>query len=102
MTLNHANSSDAVFKEDDANHFLLLREKSAHITKAARSATLANILAPLLCIPMFKDEVPFSNLALWLGYMFVVVSIRTWMIYHPNLDDLSAGLRNRQNSQSRT
>jgi two-component system, sensor histidine kinase len=68
-------------KEDEVNNFYLLREKSVHITKAARSATLANILAPLLCIPMFKDEVPFSDLALWLGYMFVVVSIRTWVIY---------------------
>lgn len=81
MTLTNATSSETVFNEDDANHFLLLREKSAHITKAARSATLANILAPLLCIPMFKDEVPFSDLALWLGYMFVVVTIRTWMVY---------------------
>ena len=68
-------------KEDEINNFLLLREKSIHITKAARSATLANVLAPLLCIPMFKDEVPLSDLALWLGYMFVVVSIRTWVVY---------------------
>ena len=67
--------------EDEVNNFYLLREKSAHITKAARSATIANILAPLLCIPMFKDEVSFLNLALWLGYMAVVVSIRTWMVY---------------------
>jgi signal transduction histidine kinase/CheY-like chemotaxis protein len=58
-----------------------LREKSAHITKAARSATIANVLAPLLCIPMFGDEVPFLNLASWLAYMFVVVFIRTWLIY---------------------
>jgi signal transduction histidine kinase/CheY-like chemotaxis protein len=68
-------------QEDEINNFYLLREKSVHIIKAARSATLANILAPLLCIPMFKDEVPFSDLAIWLGYMFVVVTIRTWMIF---------------------
>jgi signal transduction histidine kinase/CheY-like chemotaxis protein len=73
-----ANNND---KEEAINNFYLLREKSVHITKAARSATLANILAPLLCIPVFKDEVPFSNLALWLGYMFVVVTIRTWMVF---------------------
>lgn len=36
--------------EDEANQFLLLREKAAHIVKAARSATLANLLAPLLCM----------------------------------------------------
>ena len=74
--------------EDEVNNFYLLREKSAHITKAARSATLANILAPLLCIPMFKDEVSFLNLALWLGYMGIVVSIRTWMVYRlPHEED---------------
>jgi len=66
---------------DEANNINLLREKSAHITKAARSATLANILAPLLCIPMFKDEVPTSELTLWLGYMFVAVLVRTWLLY---------------------
>ena len=66
---------------DEANNINLLREKSAHITKAARSATLANILAPLLCIPMFKDEVPTSDLALWLGYMFVAVLVRTGLLY---------------------
>jgi signal transduction histidine kinase len=66
---------------DEVNNFDLQREKSVHIIKAARSATLANILAPLLCIPMFKDEVPFLDLAVWLGYMFVVVTIRTWVVY---------------------
>ncbi len=63
------------------NTVRLLREKSAHITKSARSATVANILAPLTCIPMFKDEVVYSNLVMWLIYMLVAVSVRTWMIY---------------------
>lgn len=30
---------------------------------------------------MFSDEVPFQKLALWLGYMFVVVLVRTWMVF---------------------
>ena len=67
--------------EDEMNNADLMREKSAHITKAARSATVANILAPLLCIPMFKDEVHHLNLAIWLGYMLIVVAIRTWIIF---------------------
>ncbi len=67
--------------ENEINSVYLLREKSAHITKAARSATVANLLAPMLCIPMFKDEVPPLNLAIWLGYMFIAVFIRTWMIF---------------------
>lgn len=66
---------------NEVNNVYLLREKSAHITKAARSATVANVLAPLLCIPMFKDEVQASHLEIWLGYMFIVIVIRTWMIF---------------------
>lgn len=58
-----------------------MREKSVHITKAARSATVANVLAPLLCIPMFQDEVQPTNLMMWLGYMAAVVLIRTWIVY---------------------
>jgi hypothetical protein len=67
--------------EDNANTVDLLREKSVHITKAARSATVANVLAPLLCIPAFKDELSISNLAIWLAYMGVVVVIRTWIVF---------------------
>jgi signal transduction histidine kinase/CheY-like chemotaxis protein len=70
-----------VESKEDTNQILLLREKSAHITKAARSATIANILAPMLCIPMFKDEVPESELVIWLSYMFVAVAIRTYLIF---------------------
>lgn len=68
-------------KQDDANHINLLREKAAHITKAARSATIANILAPLLCIPAFGDEVTPLRLNGWLSYMFAVIVVRTWIIY---------------------
>ena len=74
-------SNTLSLREDEINTFRLLREKSAHITKSARSATVANILAPLTCIPMFKDEVVYSNLVMWLMYMLVAVSVRTWMIY---------------------
>ncbi len=67
--------------EEEMNNVSLMREKSAHITKAARSATAANILAPLLCIPVFKDEVSDAHLIIWLVYMLIVVSIRSWMVY---------------------
>lgn len=65
----------------EVNNVYLLREKSAHIVKAARSATTANILAPLLCIPMFQDEVQPLHFNIWLGYMLIVVAIRTAMIF---------------------
>ena len=64
-----------------SNHFYLLREQASHITKAARSATIANVLAPLLCIPAFKDEVRPMHLGIWLAYMLVVVVVRTWIVY---------------------
>ena len=79
-TESKANSDEAL-REDELNNVYLMREKSAHITKAARSATVANVLAPLLCIPAFKDEVSFFHLAIWLGYMFIVVAIRTWIVH---------------------
>jgi len=76
-----ADSIPANAIKDDVNTVYLMREKSAHITKAARSATAANILAPLLCIPMFSDEVGTTNLAIWLSYMLVVVALRTWFVF---------------------
>lgn len=85
--------------EEDPSHTLYLkRAKLSHIVKAARSATVANILAPLLCIPMFQDEVSATCFNTWLGYMFVVVALRTWIIfgleYHPDrIADPQADLR---------
>lgn len=67
--------------EVQSNNFYLLREQASHITKAARSATIANVLAPLLCIPAFKDEVRPTHLGIWLAYMLVVVVVRTWIVY---------------------
>ncbi len=81
MTEKSTATIDEDLMDDALNHVYLLREKSAHIIKAARSATLANVLAPLLCIPMFKDEVRPSHLNIWLGYMLVVVVIRTWIVF---------------------
>lgn len=66
---------------DALNDFQLAQEKLIHITKAARSATAANILAPLLCIPMFSDEVSASRFGAWLSYMIISVFARTLIIY---------------------
>ena len=74
-------ASNDGFREDEANHLYLLREKASHITKAARSATVANILAPLLCIPAFGGEVAHLDLGIWLAYMLVVIVVRTWIVF---------------------
>ena len=40
---------------DDASSYIA-REKSSYITKAARSVTVANIIAPLLCYVAFRED----------------------------------------------
>jgi signal transduction histidine kinase/CheY-like chemotaxis protein len=66
--------------DEPSKSFYLNREKCSHIIKAARSATIANILAPLLCIPVFQDDVRQTNFLVWLSYMFVVVTVRTVIV----------------------
>jgi signal transduction histidine kinase/CheY-like chemotaxis protein len=58
--------------------FYIAREKSSYITKTARSITLANVLAPLLCIPLFLNEAKPLNFGAWLTYMLIATVIRTW------------------------
>lgn len=70
-----------VIEKDPSHTLYLKREKLSHIVKAARSATAANIFAPLLCVPMFRDEVKTPFFDVWLGYMFVVIALRTWIIF---------------------
>ncbi len=67
--------------KEKTNSSYFLRLKASHITKTARSATIANIIAPLLCIFAFKDEVKPMHLGTWLAYMFVSVVIRTWITF---------------------
>jgi signal transduction histidine kinase len=66
--------------DESSKRFYLQREKCSHIIKAARSATIANILAPLLCIPVFQDQVSQPKFLAWLSYMFVVVTVRTVIV----------------------
>lgn len=55
----------------------LSREKAAYITKAARSVTVANIIAPLLCYVAFQEDADPLHFQIWLAYMFVATVIRT-------------------------
>mgnify|MGYP000334824404 CR=1 FL=1 len=56
----------------------LSREKAAYITKAARSVTVANIIAPLLCYVAFSDDADPGRMKVWLAYMFLATTVRTW------------------------
>ena len=83
---------------NDLNTFYLHREKCSHILKSARSATMANILAPLLCIPAFQDEVRPLHFGIWLALMFVVLSVRTYIlsglpVHKEDITDPSRDLR---------
>lgn len=62
----------------EAAEGVIAREKSAYITQTARSVTLANIFAPLLCIPLFYEDADPTRLRWWLAYMFAATAIRTW------------------------
>lgn len=73
-------SATSPVTENDLNTFYLHREKCSHILKSARSATIANIVAPLLCIPAFQDEVRPIHFGIWLALMFVVLSVRTYIL----------------------
>lgn len=59
--------------------FNLAREKASYITRAAKAATVANIFAPTLCVVLFAPDVRSLQLALWVAYMVVAVTARTWM-----------------------
>lgn len=62
---------------DDASGYIA-REKSSYITKAARSVTVANIIAPMLCYVAFREDADPVRFRIWLAYMFVATVIRTW------------------------
>lgn len=68
-------------QEEQARHDYVMREKSAYLSKTARSTVPANILAPVLCIPLFYDEVDPIWLFAWSALMSVLVVLRittTW------------------------
>jgi signal transduction histidine kinase/CheY-like chemotaxis protein len=56
----------------------LSRERAAYITKAARSVTVANVIAPLLCYVAFQSDADPQRFRIWLIYMFVATVIRTF------------------------
>jgi signal transduction histidine kinase/ActR/RegA family two-component response regulator len=69
--------------DDLARQDYVMREKSAYLSKTARSTVPANILAPVLCIPLFYDEVRTGWLSIWSALMLVLVVLRittTWRL----------------------
>ena len=77
----HSDPHKGLLMGDEVGARHLTQEKFIHIAKAARAATAANVLAPLLCIPMFEEEVRSPRFAVWLTYMAMAIAIRTLIIY---------------------
>ena len=73
MPLRTPSTSNQPLSEDP-----LSRERAAYITKAARSVTVANVIAPLLCYVAFQSDADPDRFRIWLIYMFVATVIRTF------------------------
>lgn len=78
---NNPDAHDRIGWDHPEHRSYLSRQKLSHILKAARTSTIANILAPLLCIPLFKNEARPDDLVLWLIVMAVTILIRTVIIF---------------------
>lgn len=77
MALELMQNRTGAMSQDDATLNFIAREKSAYITKSARSVTAANVLAPILCYIVFNDQVKPLHMQIWLAYMFFATVVRT-------------------------
>lgn len=55
-------------------------EKISYMREYAKSSTVATILAPLLCIPLYDSDEYGQKLYIWLALMAVAVCIRIYLI----------------------
>ena len=62
-------------------------EKISYMHGFAKSSTVATIIAPLLCIPLFDTVDLGQNFNIWLGLMAVAVVIRIVLIRSIRLED---------------
>jgi len=71
--------SENLAKKFEFNHLVAI-EKLQHMHNYATSSTLATVLAPLLCIPLYSKNTDPLNLKLWLLVMTIVVTIRYFLL----------------------
>ena len=60
-------------------------EKLQYMHQFAKSSTFATILAPLLCIPIYHNNIQVWRFNLWFFIMTAVVIIRLYLIYRIDL-----------------
>lgn len=71
--------SESSEKKSNFNHLVAI-EKLQHMHNYAKSSTLATVLAPLLCIPLYSKNTDPLKLDLWLLMMTIVVIIRYFLL----------------------
>jgi len=81
MPLN-ANVAPALVDPSSEDHLQaqVAAEKISYMRDYAKSSTVATILAPLLCIPLYNSLESGMHLHVWLGLMVVAVCIRIYLI----------------------
>ncbi len=55
-------------------------EKLAYMHKFAKSSTMATILAPILCVPLYVDDTDTLLFNMWFVLMALAVSIRIFLV----------------------
>lgn len=64
---------------------LVANEKLQYMHSFAKSSTLATVLAPLLCIPLYLDTTDSHLFKIWFALMLIVVIARFFLIKKINL-----------------
>lgn len=72
------------YKESSNKHFdfdrLVAIEKLQHMHMYSKSSTIATVLAPLLCIPLYFKNTEFLKFALWFSLMVTAVLSRYFLL----------------------
>lgn len=80
MTANESGANSTVFEE------LAAKEKLQYMHDYAKASTVATVLAPLLCIPLYIDTTEPTLFYAWCALMALVVLVRLFLIrsIHPD------------------
>ncbi len=84
MSLQNPNSSMADDELALANYVAI--EKMQYMHQFAKSSTIATILAPLLCIPIYLSSIDDWRFYSWFALMVLVVLIRFYIIGYIKLE----------------
>lgn len=78
-------AEDPAIDETETLNQLAAREKLNFMREYAKTSTVATVLAPLLCVPLYIDSTEPLLFIFWFGLMALTVSIRWFLL--KSLDD---------------